>query len=85
MSEKTLIEVTVIAYGKIRRYLQGEPKRTFKLKIESSVRDLFRLLGKPDGEIWMVNVNGLLANEEYVLKDRDEVRLFKPVGGGQPS
>jgi len=79
-----LIEVTVFAYGRIRRRLQDEPKRKFRLKAGSSIGDLFRLLGKPEGETWMVNVNGLLASEEYMLKHGDEVRLFEPVGGGSP-
>lgn len=62
--------------------MHGEPKRILELKAGPSVGDLFKLLGKPENEVWMVNVNGLLANQEYILKDGDEVALFEPVGGG---
>jgi len=77
-----LAKVKIVAYGKIRLYL-GENFRDEVLVEEgSSVRDLYEILGKPREEIWMANVNGLLANEKTVLNDGDEVSIFEPVGGG---
>ena len=77
------IKVKVVAYGKIRKYLGDKSKDIAEIKIGSSVKDLFQLLKKPDREIWMVNVNGILVNEERELKDGDEVRIFESIGGGE--
>jgi len=76
------IKVKVVAYGKVRKYLDNRLEDTIEIDSDSSVRDLLRILEKPRNEIWMVNVNGLMVDEGYKLKDEDEVRIFEPIGGG---
>jgi molybdopterin converting factor small subunit len=77
-----LAKVKIVAYGKIRQYLGENFRDEVLVKEGSSVRDLFETLEKPTKEIWMANVNSLLANEKTVLKNGDEVSIFEPVGGG---
>lgn len=76
------IKVKVVPYGKLRKYSDGRFEDVIKLEEDSSVRDLLKALEKPESEVWMVSVNGLLVSEGYKLKDGDEVRMFEPVGGG---
>ena len=75
-------KIKIVAYGKIRLYLGENFNDEVLVEDGSSVRDLFEILEKPEKEIWMVNVNGLLANEKRILNDGDEVSIFEPVGGG---
>jgi len=77
-----LAKVKIAAYGKIRQYLGENFRDEVLVEDGSSVRDLFEILKKPKKEIWMANVNSLLANEKTVLNDGDEVSIFEPVGGG---
>jgi len=74
--------IKIVAYGKIRLYLGENFNDEVLVEDGSSVRDLFETLEKPEKEIWMANVNGLLANEKRILNDGDEVSIFEPVGGG---
>ncbi|MDH5439666.1 MAG: MoaD/ThiS family protein [Candidatus Bathyarchaeota archaeon] len=74
--------IKIVAYGKIRLYLGENFNDEVLVEDGSSVRDLFEILEKPEKEIWMANVNGLLANEKRILNDGDEVSIFEPVGGG---
>ena len=75
-------KIKIVAYGKIRLYLGENFNDEVLVEDGSSVRDLFEILEKPEKEIWMANVNGLLANEKRILNDGDEVSIFEPVGGG---
>jgi molybdopterin converting factor small subunit len=77
-----LAKVKIVAYGKIRQYLGENFRDEVLVEDGSSVQDLFEILEKPKKEIWMANVNSLLANEKTVLNDGDEVSIFEPVGGG---
>ena len=77
-----LAKVKIVAYGKIRQYLGENYRDEVLVEDGSSVQDLFEILKKPKKEIWMANVNSLLANEKTVLNDGDEVSIFEPVGGG---
>ena len=77
-----LAKVKIVAYGKIRQYLGENFRDEVLVEDGSSVRDLFEILKKRKKEIWMANVNGLLASEKRILNDGDEVSIFEPVGGG---
>ena len=80
----------MIAYGRIRVYLQnkiGERARTkteieFEIGDRSTVTDRFSLLNKPQMEVWMANVNGSVVGETWRLNEGDLVRIFEPLGGG---
>ena len=84
------LKIRVIAYGRIRVYLQnkiGERACTkteieFEIGDRSTVKDLFSLLNKPQMEVWMANVNGRVVGEAWRLSEGDLVRIFEPLGGG---
>jgi len=76
------MKIYVRAYGTLKRYLRGKKEVELCLEQGSTVVTLFRKLRKPKSEIWMVSVNGKIANEKIVLNDGDVVGILEPVRGG---
>lgn len=76
------MKIYVKAYGLLQRYLMNKKEVELRLKQGSTVATVFHKLKKPKSEIWMVSVNGKIANENTILNDGDLVAIFEPVGGG---
>ena len=53
-----------------------------KLAAPGTVGDLIRALDIPAGEVAILFVNGVHAEEATVLRDGDRVGVFPAVGGG---
>jgi molybdopterin converting factor small subunit len=82
------MKVTVKLYGVLRRYRPAEAPGAahhsfeFDLQKGASVAKLAADLGIDAGSYSAVAVNGEAAEEDIVLQEGDEVRLFPPSAGG---
>ena len=57
-------------------------KDTFTVEPGQTVRETIRPLGINPELVAMVSVNDELQNKDYVIQDRDEIRLMAVIGGG---
>ena len=73
------MQVNIKAHGVLRPKV---PAGSRELPQVTRVTDLIALLGFAAGGVWMVLVNGALADGDYVLHDGDRVELVPPLGGG---
>ena len=80
-----MITVEVRLYATLRKYYPslgiGEPM-VITLDDKAGLGNLFGELKIPKGEIKIVLVNGKREEESYLLKDRDRIGIFSPIGGG---
>jgi molybdopterin converting factor small subunit len=77
------MKIHVKAYGILQRYLRCKKEVELCLEQGSTIATLFHKLKKPKSEMWMVSVNGKIANENTILNDGDSISIFEPVGGGK--
>ena len=77
------MQVYLRVYGDLRRYVTDD-EWTYERRLEegSTVDELLRMIGIPDGEPRLIWVNKQLSEENSVLKDGDEIVIGLPVGGG---
>ena len=54
----------------------------FRVACSTTVGELVRKIGIPVEEVKLIFINGRKQNMDYILKDKDRVGLFPPVGGG---
>ncbi len=73
------MQVNVKAHGVLRPKVPAGPR---ELPEVTRVTDLIVLLGFVAGGVWMVLVNGAMADGDHVLHDGDRVELVPPLGGG---
>lgn len=70
--------------GQFSLYIPGHPP-SVEVEINKPVRlsEVLSRLGIPVADIHLAVVNGQLVElDEAVVADRDEVKIFPPVGGG---
>jgi len=77
------MKIHVKAYGILQRHLRNKKEVELCLEQGSTIATLFHKLKKPKSEMWMVSVNGKIANENTILNDGDSISIFEPVGGGK--
>jgi len=77
------MKIHVKAYGILQRHLRSKKEVELCLEQGSTIATLFHKLKKPKSEMWMVSVNGKIANENTILNDGDSISIFEPVGGGK--
>lgn len=82
------MKVEVRLYGSLRRYRPStvdDPSHlsfAVALPAGSSVDDLGRQLGLPEGLVSAAAVNGEAVEDSVVLREGDRVGLFPPSAGG---
>jgi molybdopterin converting factor small subunit len=79
------MKVTVKLFATLTRFGQGEKAGTpfiIELSEGATLQDLVSLLKIPVEETRIIFVNGIIQEPDYRLKDKDEVGLFPPIGGG---
>ncbi|MBP6017358.1 MAG: MoaD/ThiS family protein [Candidatus Promineofilum sp.] len=82
------MKVEVRLYGSLRRYrpatADGSPHQpfAFALSAGSSIDDLGRHLGLPEGLVSAAAVNGEAVENSIILREGDRVSLFPPSAGG---
>ena len=82
---ETMFTVYVKLFATLRHYRPGlEIGQAFPVQLPdgSTVADLIRQVGIPDGEVKLIFVNALFRDPDHVLADGDELGIFPPVGGG---
>jgi len=66
-------------------YYHSDKSRWLETDLQESVRlvDILNHAGIPIGEIYLVVLNGTLADlHETIVSEGDELKLFSPIGGG---
>ena len=79
------MEVEVKLFGNLGHYLpDGGNRFSFRQSLTegSTVQDMLTQLKLPDEMSIITIVNGLQVDRGHILKDRDEVNVFRPAGGG---
>ncbi len=77
-----MIRVTVFFQAGLKRYGGGNRESEVSLRDGASVDDLVEELGMPEEDVWVVGLNGVLAERSSALSDQDSVEFFEPVAGG---
>lgn len=79
------MEVEVRLFGNLGHYLpDGGNRFSFSLSLVdgATVHDMLRALKLPQEMSVIAIINGRQADRSHVLKNRDEVNVFRPSGGG---
>ncbi len=79
------MRIEINLYASLARYLPQPSSRktcTLELPEGTTVGDLLKRLGIPEGTIKIVFVNGVHAKPQTVLHDGDRLGVFPPVAGG---
>ena len=77
--------VEVRVFSGLEKFIQGA---TYGKPIEvdvgegTTVGDLIKTLKIPEEDIFAILINGVHSNKDYLLKEKDRVAFFPPVGGG---
>jgi len=79
------MEIEIKLWGNIGYYLP-EGRGRFSLKKsfdrEKTVQEVLEELNLPKELHYVITVNGRVVDAEYVLKDKDEMALFRAISGG---
>ena len=79
------MEVEVKLFGNLGHYLpDGGNRFSFRQSLNegATVQDMLTALKLPEEMSIIAIVNGMQVDKDHVLKDRDEVNVFRPSGGG---
>jgi molybdopterin synthase sulfur carrier subunit len=79
------MRVEVRLFGNLGSHLsEGSNRSSFTkvLERDTTVREVVTELNIPGDIYFIVVVNGMRVNPDYMLKDGDQVNLFRPTGGG---
>lgn len=77
--------IKVKLFATLRKYLPGielGKSTDVHLESETSIAQLYEILGIPAEEIKLAYVNGIYCETDTILKDGDEIGIFPPIGGG---
>ena len=73
------MKISIKAHGPLHSKV---PQPTYEFPSSARVSDLLERLGLQDGGVWMVVVNGSMAENTSELHDGDRVELVYPLAGG---
>ncbi len=79
------MQVEVKLFGNLGHYLpDGGNRFSFRQPLAegSTVHDMLAILKLPEEMAIIAIVNGMQVGKEHVLRDGDEVSIFRPSGGG---
>jgi sulfur carrier protein ThiS len=79
------MEVEVKLFGNLGHYLpDGANRFAFRQSLSdgATVQDMLAALKLPEEMSIIAIVNGMQVEKDHILKDRDEVNVFRPSGGG---
>jgi molybdopterin synthase sulfur carrier subunit len=78
-----MVRVEVRLYAALQKcHLKTGESQTVVLADNSRLADLFKELKIPREEVKQTFVNGKREEESYLLRDRDRIGIFPPIGGG---
>lgn len=75
-------DVQVRVYGSHRMLLPGGDTAVVPFVAGETLKALLKRLNVPDEEVWLLVVNEVLVDEDYVLSPGDKVGVMSPVAGG---
>ncbi len=73
------MQIAITAHGPLRAKV---PQSTYELPPNTCVSELLTRLGFQEGGVWMVVVNGTMAQHSTQLHEGDRVELVYPLTGG---
>lgn len=75
--------IRVRAASHLRHHMPGgQPSITMDWPAGGKVVDLLEQLQLPSWSVWIVRVNGEIAQHDDIISDNDSIELFPLVGGG---
>jgi sulfur carrier protein ThiS len=78
------MKVEIKLFGNLGHYLpDGGNRFSFQqlLNEGATIQDMLNLLKLPEDIAIIAIVNGMQVGKDHILKDRDEVNVFRPSGG----
>jgi len=82
VEDKTVI---LNAFAGLEKYLDSKKRKDNEVKIESDIKtveDLIKKQGIPIEKVKMIMINGNSSTKDDIIKKRDVISLFPPIGGG---
>jgi len=79
------MEIILVPTGLIKReYFKDLKSDRIKLQIKKglTVKELINLIGISKGFISLIGINNVASDLNKLIKDKDIMKLFPPVGGG---
>ena len=79
------MQIEIKLWGNIGYYLpEGRGRFSLKKSLdkETTVQEVVNGLELPRDLYFIITVNGRVIETEYVLRDGDEIALFRPFSGG---
>ena len=79
------MDVEVKLFGNLGHYLpDGGNRFSFRQSLNegATIQDMLAVLKLPQEMSIIAIVNGMQVGREHILKDQDEVNVFRPSGGG---
>ena len=79
------MSVRLMLAATLRKYIPGYNGETgYEVSVApgSTVRDLCRQLQVPEKEVRLIMIEGVAADWDSILTEKERVAFFPPIGGG---
>lgn len=76
------MKISLRAHGELRRHLGDRDVGELELPAGATVDDAVRALAVDERYLWLVAVNGAVADRDRALEEGDIVELIAPADGG---
>jgi len=76
------MKVRIEVSSSLKRYTKG--KTRYELDVEQGTKaiDAIKKLGIPEEEVGIISVNGVKAEEDYIINENDKINVFPVIIGG---
>jgi len=76
------MKVRIEVSSSLKRYTKG--KTCYELDVEQGTKaiDAIKKLGIPEEEVGIISVNGVKAEEDYIINENDKINVFPVIIGG---
>lgn len=78
------MKISVNLYGSLRRFSNTANGGKWENDIQNGleISEVISMIGIRKGEVAYINVNGVMVDEDYVIKENDRIILVTNVEGG---
>ena len=76
------MNIKIIYHGSLKRFNSNQSEKIVDVGEGATVGDLILKSGVPKNQVAFPALNGSRINDNQVLKNGDDVKLFQMVGGG---
>lgn len=76
-----MVNIELKLFVTLAKYLPDN-ETTYQVEQGTTAGDLIKLLGIPEDLVKLIFINNIRRKRDTILKDKDRVGMFPPVGGG---